>query len=107
MSKTIRRKHEKAPYWHTSELVKIDPGKWTCKWVPLTGEKLKAGIRKYHSDTGVGYEWAGNTPAFFRRGLDRIKRAKCKQELRRINKQGDYEEYSFKPFKKDAAWFYW
>ena len=30
-----------------------------------------------------------------------------KHETRRILKQGDYWDYEFKPFKKDAGWLYW
>ena len=107
MSNTIRRKGNKAPYWYTSEYVRIDPKRWPGNWVPLKGKKLRAGIRKYHSDTGVGHGWCGSAPAQFRRELDRIKRAKNNQEMRRVNKQGDYENYSFVPFKKDAGWEYW
>lgn len=106
MSRTIRRKG-KAPYWYTSKCVRIHPKSFNYKWVPLEGKELKKSINKYHGDTGKGYGWNGNAPADFRRMMSREFRSKCKHEMRRINSQGDYEEYSFDPFEKNAGWYYW
>ena len=104
MSRTKRRTNRKPPKWVTHKLL------WQDKcpiWRPLFGTELAKSINKYHADTGVGYGWAGHAPASFRRDCNREFRAKMKHETRRILKQGDYWDYEFKPFKKDAGWLYW
>jgi len=102
MSRTYRRKTRKPEEWVTSDYKRVD-GVW--QRVPYTGKQLKEEINKFHSDKGVGDFWP--VPAWFRRDLNRLFRAKHKAEARRIHLQGDYEEYSFKPFKKDASWNWW
>jgi hypothetical protein len=61
----------------------------------------------YHRDTNVGYGWNANVPSRVRRGINRIVRAKMKQEVKRILIKGDFEEYSFNPVKSDAGYHYW
>ena len=39
--------------------------------------------------------------------IDRIRKAKDKAEVKRIMIQGDYEEYNFEPWVRDAGWSYW
>jgi len=64
-------------------------------------------ISEYHRDTRSGYGWAGHAPKSFRKTINRSKKAKMRQECRRIMTQGDYEDYSFDSWKKDAGWLYW
>lgn len=74
---------------------------------PYTEHEKKIIFAIIHSDSNKRRCWLANAPARFRRDIERNKRAKDKNELRRINKQGDYEEYSFNPRRKDAAWLWW
>jgi hypothetical protein len=64
-------------------------------------------ISEFHRDTRSGYGWAGHAPKSFRKIINRSKKAKMRQECRRIMTQGDYEDYSFDNWKKDAGWLYW
>jgi len=64
-------------------------------------------IRKFHKDTRSGYGWKGHAPKSFNKEINRIKKAKMKAEVRRIMVQGDYDDYSFDPWKRDAGWIYW
>lgn len=34
-------------------------------------------------------------------------RARCKAELKKAVRDGDFENVCFPPFKKDAGWTYW
>ena len=105
MSKTKRRKHTKPlPHWVTHEYV------WENNifmYKPLHGKDLAKAKAKYHADSGVGYGWVSNAPAWFRRDCNRYYRTKMNREVKRIMIQGDYYNYSFEPFKKNAGWLYW
>jgi len=39
--------------------------------------------------------------------LNRIKRSKMKAEVRSILLKGDYDNYTFDKWVKDAGWYYW
>jgi hypothetical protein len=62
---------------------------------------------KFHSDTRSNYGWSGNAPADYRRSVTREQRAKDKMVTRSIMKSGNYEEYGYNPWKKDAGYNYW
>jgi C4-type Zn-finger protein len=64
-------------------------------------------ISEFHRDTHGNYGWNGSAPKNFRKIINRSKKAKMRQEMRRIMTQGDYEDYTFNPWKKDAGWLYW
>ena len=102
MSRTYRRKTRKPGRWTTTEYKQVDD---VWQRVPYVGKQLEAEINKFHSDKGVGDFWP--VPAWFRRDLNRLFRARAASESRRICLQGDYDEYSFKPFTKDASWNWW
>ena len=104
MSKTIRRKKGKLPIWVTHDLVWKDHH---SVWEPLSGKDLAKAVNKYHADKGTGWGWMGRAPSDFRRDCNREFRSKMNQETRRILKHGDYWDYEFRPFKKDAGWLYW
>jgi hypothetical protein len=79
---------------------------YTCDGeCPYRDDKLT--INKYHRDTSSGYGWNGSAPKSFRKIINRSRKAKMRQECRRIMTQGDYEDYSFDNWKKDAGWLYW
>ena len=105
MSKTIRRKSGKPDYWVTHDIERIE-GTWQWEWVKLEGKDLDKSLAKYYSDHGIGNRYYKNAPAWYKKDIERIRRAKRRQEVRRIIKQGDYEEYEFEPIKKNAG-YYW
>ena len=116
MSRTKRRKNVKTP---------LDYGdiKWVRRFIsPKRGylysyeipEEVKNSNKYkkfcdfvYHRDTRACYGWNGNVPSHVRRGINREVRAKQKQEVKRILKKDDFEEYSFDPVKCDAGYNYW
>jgi len=63
------------------------------------------GITKFHSDKGVGDVWP--VPAWFRRMKERELRSKNNQELKRIIRTADYEDYNFIPYCKTIQWEWW
>lgn len=103
MSRTVRRK-DYVPYWVCTDWERIED---RYQRVQLDGEKKKLALVQYHADWGTGAYWCGNAPAWFRRDLERVKRAKDKAELKRIMTKGDYEEYSFNPRRDDVGWLWW
>ena len=103
MSRTVRRKNY-VPYWVGTDWERIDG---IFQRVKLEGKALQLELTKYHSDWGSGAYWVKNAPAWFRRDKERLKRAKDRAEERRLLKQGDYEEYSFTPRRKDVGWDWW
>lgn len=117
MSRTYRRKGVKAEKgwgdfrYLESRGVKCSFWWWeadrTEDFVPDKEHYLKYCEARYHSDTRVGFGWKGNAPASYRRCLTRSEKSKDKAETRRILKQGDYEEYEYTPWKKDAGYHYW
>lgn len=107
MSKTYRKKGVKLPDWwkYDSKWVKTNNG-YTWIKTPHPPNVVKSHDAKYHSDNGKIKYWRGMAPADFRRGLNRIKKAKAKKILTNIIKTGDYENYSFDPLRNDARWYY-
>jgi len=100
MSKTIRRKSAPVP-----DYVLYDEGWYPIPYsVKRTGKDLKKELAHFHGDTTAGYGWNGSAPASFRRGLNRIQRAKDKAVICRIVQGDDIE---FTPWKKDAGYHYW
>lgn len=63
--------------------------------------------RIFHRDTNSGYGWNGNVPKSYRKIVTAQCRAKDKAETRKILKKGNYENYSFNPWKSDAGYDYW
>ena len=48
-----------------------------------------------------------STPKWFRKSLEKVKRAKDRRETRRVNRTGDYWNYSYSLRKNDALWEWW
>lgn len=111
MGKTIRRKHVSDSriinnYCTTYKADFKECLYRTCSFNCPFRDNEKT-IRDFRKDTKSNYGWAGHAPSDFRRMINREKRAKMKAELTRINKKGDYENYSFDKWVKDAGWLYW
>lgn len=70
--------------------------KWHFDSINMRARALEKGSR------GM---WLSNVPSGYRRGLNKIKKAKERSVLVKIN-QGDYEA-EFPRFYNDAHWLYW
>ena len=113
MSRTYRRKNSRVDFknWHYSRYFSSRGYNWWDFRDFECPEELSTNYKKYvkayyHKDTNH-YGWNGNAPASFRRSLNRLRRGRDSNEIKRINAHGNYEEYSFDPWKKDAGWLYW
>jgi len=119
MSRTYRRrKGEKPSSWITHEYICVDEytrkdkviliswirGLW--KDIPRTGNDLKKHLAIYHAD---GYSHMNHVPSWFvNQYFTRKDRAKERQELKRIMKRGgEYDDYSFRPYRRGALWEWW
>lgn len=106
MSRTKRRTgNVEKPYWLEKPCKhwKRINGKW--EYIELTEKEIKVDLNKFHSDVGLG--WMDNAPKWYRQELEAIRRAKAKSEIRRVWREGDYENYNFEPIRKDANWNWW
>jgi hypothetical protein len=117
MSRTRRRKNVRTPedYGYKTYFEKYlrekEGNRWYC-WEPDDEIRNSVQFKKicefaYHRDTRSAYGWNGNAPAWYRRGCNRVARAKETHEVKRILKKGDFEEYEFNPRKSDAGYHYW
>ncbi len=99
MSRTIRRKGVVLP-----EDVVSDWGFGHI--IPLTGKELKKSIALYRSDNYYCGCCTGNVPKWYRQILRYNQRSHDRLVLDQINK-GNYDDYSFVPWKSDAGYDYW
>ena len=102
MSRTTRRTKSKPDWIYNDECFTYN---WKHPAYSPPGSKPHTKrIRRYHSD---GW-YDENAPKWFRQLFcNRKYRAKMNHETRRILKQGDYEEYSYRINKKDSIWKWW
>jgi|GEM_PF-5827899 len=100
MSRTYRRVNRDLPEWITHDWKPID-GVW--KDIPYEGKKLKKIVSIQYTDNGCCID-GNDVPAHYRKTINREFRAKMKQEVRRILKQHDYENYSFNLYRNTVAW---
>ena len=82
----------KPGYWSFENQVK-----WHFNWIDKRARALEKGSRR-----GM---WLSNVPSGYRRGLNRIRKAKERDVMAKI-RQGDYEA-EFPRFYHDAHWLYW
>lgn len=103
MSRTIRRKNVFPPERILFEL------NWyfTTPYIKRKGKDLKKAIARYRADHYDGGIDTGRCPSYYRRMVNRIHRAKDAQELKRVNREGLYDEHLFVYWKRDAGWDYW
>ena len=111
MSKTIRRRHVPDSRVIGTHCYAYKVGFKDCltrrcsKNCPHRDDDLTVSI--FHRDTHEGHGLCGAAPKSFRKMINREKRSKDKAETTRINKQGDYDEYTFDKWRRDAGWMYW
>ena len=103
MSRTYRRSKSVVPEWvkHDYVCVKVNDKRF-YQWIKLNGCDLNSAIAMFHADSTTG-----GIPSDFKTADKGIKRAKDKVALDKINKDGQYEDYSFNPHKKDYQYNYW
>ena len=83
---------------------------WTRKLyshVPRTGKDLKKHLALEWDSDNASY--MGSPPKWFVRDFcNKPFRAKAKAEIRKMMQTaGDYDEYVFDPYKKNAKWNWW
>jgi hypothetical protein len=102
MSRTIRRKGKvDIDYkWSVTQDLKYIEITGHFEWVDLEGDELAKSLAKYHSDAWNSYYSA---PFVFRRIVNQKFRIKNKRVISKINKEGNYEEYLFIPFRKTVV----
>lgn len=109
MSRTKRKRGTPLPDWCREKCVwvKDERGlRYECH--ELTPSEQKAQDSVYHSDTGKGKMWRGQVPKSYRRALNRMKKAKYKAAMKRIESCVEYwDDYSFAPIKSDAGYNWW
>jgi len=114
MARTYRRKKVKAEEdWGVHSYLESRGIHWYAEHeellaaVPDAKHYVRYYTAMYHKDTRTNFGWNGNAPAGYRRSLNSVRRAKDKAETNRILRQGDYENYCFYPWYKDAGWYWW
>lgn len=89
MSRTIRRKSGKVPFWVGTGWVYMHGRE---RRVKLEGEELRKDLAKHHSDNGYASYASGRGPGvWFRKKEQHKYRMKSKQELIRFKKDNEYE----------------
>ena len=106
MSRTYRRKKDKAPWWVTQECVEFN----TCygfRWKDLTGDRLKKEVSKWHSDAGYHGDY-GDSPGWFVHEYMEVPfRAKSKMQLKEVLRLVDYEDADVTTIFKKPQEYYW
>lgn len=101
MSRTIRRRKVRLRGRDKMQWVRVK--KYTWIYVPSTPEELKEKLREFRMES---YDVYYSPPSWFTRELNRLTRAREKQESRRVMVNGLYEEYSYKPRRRNAKWLW-
>jgi hypothetical protein len=107
MSRTYRRRHDKAPDWV------LNDHRYSCVYgcyiyeiVPYEGQELKREIAKWRGDAG----WHGNyseTPSWWIHDFHEVPhRARTRNALKKINLD-NYEEVDIDPKYKLPHIYYW
>ena len=95
MSKTRRRKNAKVPKYVTHKHTRIGIRLksyyryYIWEWIPLSKDKLKKALAKYHSDSYT-YDRYNDL-----RSREYYSRAKDNIEMQKLNAWKDYEDYLF------------
>ena len=104
MSRTYRRKKDKAPDWVTRD--------WSYKDFvlvkrPLTSKELKREVSKWHSDAGYHGDY-GDSPSWFVHEFMEVPfRAKSKMQLKEVLRLVDYEDADVTTIFKKPQEYYW
>ena len=107
MSKTKRRKKDKAPTWVTQECERVDPRSWGYVWVELEGKERKKEVSKWHSDAGYHGDY-GDSPGWFVHEYMEVPfRVKSRQALRQVLRLVDYEDADVPTIFKKPQEYYW
>jgi len=94
MSRTYRRKNSYDEYWYTHEHIQLNELR-----------SIKYHTALYHSDA---CRTMNQCPSWFKRGLRKQFRHRCKQVLRDVKAGNiDYAEIIFPINYKDALWNWW
>jgi len=108
MSRTYRRRHDKAPFWVVHDY------EWhygfrnsVCVQVPYTGKDLKREIAKWHSDSGWHGDF-GNCPGWWIHDFHEVPmRAKTRNILKKVKRLVDYEDVEEFPIARKPHIYYW
>ncbi len=102
MSRTLRRTDRPNPEW-VGEKVWEKVENYNYKiLVKATKKQRVAAIKKYHSDK----HWV-SIPSWFRKSINKRYRTRMNQEVNKINKTGDYDNYLFTPNHNNVRWEWW
>ena len=105
MSRTYRRKKDKAPWWVTQECVEFN----TCygfRWKDLKGDKLKKEIAKWHSDAGWHSDYT-SCPGWWNHEFHEVPfRRECRDKLKNVTLD-NYEEVDIRTNFKRPHIYYW
>ena len=109
MSRTYRRRKDKAPDWVTHEY----NWSWhsysgTLEKVPYTGKKLKREVSKWHSDSGWHDDSYANCPGWWiHEFMEKPFRTRTKRALKNVLELIDYEEADVHCVFKKPYIYYW
>ena len=107
MSRTYRRKKDKAPEWVTHDY-SWSRSSYTLEKIPYKGKTLKKEVSKWHSDSGWHDDSYANSPNWWVHEFMEVPfRAKTKKAVKGILKLLDYEEADVPTVYKKPYIYYW
>ena len=107
MSRTYRRRKEKAPEWVTRDWEVVREPVWHCVPFQITGKEAKKEVSKWHSDTGYHGDY-GDCPRWFNKLYHIIPaRREAKRLQRQVIKLIDYEDSPEFPLWPGRTEYYW
>ena len=105
MSRTYRRKTDKAPDWVMRDWSFCTGRYWT--WVPLQGKEAKKEVTKWHSDAGYHGDY-GDMPRWFNKLYHiRPARAEARRLQHKVLSLLDYEDSPEFPLWPGKTEYYW
>lgn len=107
MSRTYRRRKDKAPEWVTHYYIWEYSQGYAFKRIPYKGKALKKEVAKWHSDAG----WHGNYSAcpgwWIHEFMEKPFRTKSRKALKEILHLEDYDEADVPIVYKKPYIYYW
>ena len=107
MSRTKRRKTDRAPEWVTRDWEVVNEPGCYMRSFQITGKEAKKEISKWHSDTGYHSDY-GDCPRWFNKLYHIIPaRREAKRLQRQVIRLIDYEDSPEFPLWPGRTEYYW
>ena len=97
MSRTVRRKGGRKPFWYPDYVLELVDGIWT--WTRGEGPEHEKALKRYHADR----DYHDTAPAWWRRMHWQEFRAQARQEITRYCKNEEHEVQ----IRNNPRWEWW